>query len=490
MAHGPIVNSPHSASIHILDDDSLLHVFYLYRPFILGEDNDAEALLLGGGRWVCGHWWYKLAHVCQRWRNIILGSSFYLDIFLVCTKDTPVADMLAHSPPLPLVIDYIGDITPPITAEDEEGIILALKQRDRVRRVRLQIPSISLQKLIGTINEEYPILEYLIVNCEDPMSILIFPETFQAPHLRHLAVGGLTLPIDSRLLTAAAGLVTLLLIITRRSTYFNPNTLLHLLSHMPQLETLVIVFLCPIPNRYMERHLMRTLSMAPVALPNLHRFIFRGVSTYLEELVHQIIAPRLEKLQIDFFYSQFGHTIPRLQHFINTTESLRFDTAKCKFSTRRVELEASLLGEEAEMHVLSIAVRCMNLGSQVSFMAQISNFLNQTFSVVEHLTLEHEVYSLSPDGHDEVDRNEWRKLLSSFSNLKTLCIAHGLVEGLSRCLQLDDGELSLELLPELQELTYSGSGNTNDAFTSFIDVRRNVGRPITLVRRGPSPVPT
>jgi hypothetical protein len=45
-------NSPHSAPIHILDDDSLLHIFYLYRPFLLGEDEDENARLYGGrGNW-------------------------------------------------------------------------------------------------------------------------------------------------------------------------------------------------------------------------------------------------------------------------------------------------------------------------------------------------------------------------------------------------------------------------------------------------------
>ena len=46
--------------------------------------------------------------------------------------------MLAHSPPLPLVIDY-NEEDCDITAEDEEGRILALGQRDRVRRIRLQM---------------------------------------------------------------------------------------------------------------------------------------------------------------------------------------------------------------------------------------------------------------------------------------------------------------------------------------------------------------
>jgi hypothetical protein len=104
MAYG---NSPHTASIDILDDDSLLNIFYLYRSFLLGEDDDDDAPLFGENEgWGRGHWWLKLSHVCPRWRNLILASSSYLGLCLVCTKGTPVADMLAHSPPLPLVVDY------------------------------------------------------------------------------------------------------------------------------------------------------------------------------------------------------------------------------------------------------------------------------------------------------------------------------------------------------------------------------------------------
>ena len=73
------------------------------------------------------------------------------------------------------------------------------------------------------------------------------------------------------------------------------------------------------------------------------------------------------------------------------------------------------------------------------------------------------------------------QILWSFRKVKTLWIDDGLVEQLSRCLQLDDGELPLELLPELQELTYSGSGKSGDALSSFIDSRQNAGRPLTLV---------
>ena len=457
-------------------------MFYLYRPFLLGEDEDEYARLVGGSeRWVRSRWWYELAHVCQRWRNVILGSASYLGVSLVCTYGTPVADMLAHSPPLPLVIDYSRkdrDIT-----EDEEGAILALKHHDRVRHVRL-LNVTSLQKLIVAMDEEYQFLEYLIIATPPDSTVLILPETLQAPHLRHLTLVGFALPIGSRLLTTAVGLVTLCLFMKDPSTYFHPNALLHWLSFMPQLETLAIFFFFPVPNREVEGpgQLVHT---PIITLPNLCFLKFHGVSAYLEALVHRITTPRLEKLRIDFF-NQLTFSVPRLVQFMNTTENLRFDSAKFRFDDEQVQVEVYPPGEAEMKAAIIINVFCWHLDSQVSSMAQILNSLGHLFSVVEHLTFEHEVHSRSSEEHNEVDRAEWRKLLRPFRNAKTLWIDNGLVEQLSRCLNLEDGELPLELLPELQELTYSGSGDPGGVSTSFIDARQNADRAITLVRRIPS----
>src|SRR6267154_1340774 len=181
-------NSPHIASTHVLDDDSLLNIFYLYRPFFLGEDEDGFNRIEGGRkRWIQGRWWYQLAHVCQRWRNLILGSASYLGLSLVCTNGTPVENMLAHSPPLPLTVDYRNKVG--VTAEDEEGILLALEQRHRFRHLRLTFPIQNLRKLVMAIEEEFPILEYLIVYQSPPRrdnTVLMLPETLQAPNLHHL----------------------------------------------------------------------------------------------------------------------------------------------------------------------------------------------------------------------------------------------------------------------------------------------------------------
>lgn len=401
---------------------------------------------------------------------------------------TPVADMLAHSPPFPLVIDFFRH---DITAEDEKGIVLALEQRHRIRRIRLEIPIQNLQKLIKSIDEEYPILEYLTMAplFSDKSPNLKLPVTLRAPHLSHLGLFGFTIPTGSQLLPTAVGLVTLCLAMADPSTYFNPTVLLQWITIMPQLNTLVVLFYFPVANHDVERQVSRVPNLGHVTLPNLRHFWFRGVSAYVETFVRRISAPRLQKLQI-LFFEQLTFSIPHLVQFMNTTENFRFGYGKLQFFDEYVDVEVYPREEgdsedETEIYGYHIRVHCWHLDWQVSSAAQILNSFGQIFSAVEHLTLVHEVHSQSSVEHDDVDRTEWHKLLKPFNNVKTLYIDDGLVKDLSHCLQLEDGEDPLELLPELQELTYSGDGGTDVGFISFIDARRSSGHPVTLV-----PVPS
>ena len=155
----------------------------------------------------------------RTWIAIPPGS--HLGLCLVFTFGTPVADVLAHSL-LPLIIDY-SCADRDITAEEEGRIVI--EQHDRVRRVRLQMPRMSipnLQKLVMAIDEEYTVLEYLVL--ESPKkAALMFSETLQAPHL---VLTGFALPTGPRLLTTAVGLVTLALVMNLPSAYFRPNILL------------------------------------------------------------------------------------------------------------------------------------------------------------------------------------------------------------------------------------------------------------------------
>ena len=255
---------------------------------------------------------------------------------------------------------------------------------------------------------------------------------------------------------------------------------------MPQLESLAIFFTFPVPSSDVERQLTHTPITTHITLPNLRLFWFQGVIPYLEAVVCRITTPRLEILEVRLF-KQLTFPFPCLAQFMHTTESIRFDDAVIAFHDKQIDMLMS--SRETGKYAFAVAVPCWHFDWQVSSVAQISNALSQVFSVVEHLTLEHEVHGQSSEERNDVDRIEWHKLLRSFSNLKTLRVDDGLVEDLSHCLRLEDGELPLELLPELQELTYIGSRNTGDVFASFIDARQNAGHPVALIRHSPSPSP-
>ena len=252
---------------------------------------------------------------------------------------------------------------------------------------------------------------------------------------------------------------------------------------MPQLENLEISFTFPIPNRDVERQLTHTPITTHITLPNLRLFVFRGVSAYLESVVCRITTPRLERLDIVLF-KQLTFCVPGLVQFMNTTENLRFDNAAIMFRDEQIDVVMYFHG--ANTYAFFVCVDCRQLDWQVSSAVQICNALSQAFSAVEHLTLRHEVHSQSFEEHNDINRIEWRKLLGSFRNVKTLEVEDGLVEQVSRCLRLEDGELLLELLPELQELKHDGSRDAGVAFTPFIDARQKAGRPVILFYGDPT----
>jgi hypothetical protein len=104
----------------------------------------------------------------------------------------PIADMLAHSPPLPLVLDY-GDGDRDVTLEDEDGILLALRHRHRVRHIRFSMPASGLRRLVAVLDGEFIMLEKLYIkplaDCDNGLSL---PDTFKAPHVCHFAVRNIT----------------------------------------------------------------------------------------------------------------------------------------------------------------------------------------------------------------------------------------------------------------------------------------------------------
>jgi hypothetical protein len=387
--------------------------------------------------------------------------------------------MLAHGPPLPLIVDYLGDRD--ITARGKEDILVALQNCDRVRRIRLQMLVLDLETLVVASDKEFPMLEYLAIA---PLATygtsLMLPKTFKAPRLRHLMMSNTAFFRGSPLLASAACLVTLSLAWVDPSTYIYPEDLLQHLSCVPQLEKLQISFDCPLPRQTVRR-MLRAPIMTHVTFPNLRRFGFEGPIAYSEMLLPFVATPSLEKLKFMFFY-QPTLAVPNLFQFLSTTESLRFAGAKLTFYEEFVSVVGYSCGAVGEQFSC-LYFDCGTFDRQVASTAQIFNSLGTLFSGVEDLTLEYARDSMSLEWHIEADQTHpWCVLLRSFGNVKALFVDDGPTGEISRCLLSDDGGSPMDRLPVLKELSYSTRDGLDSAFTAFADARKKAGNPVVLVR--------
>lgn len=345
------------------------------------------------------------------------------------------------------------------------------------------MPLPNLQELITALDNEFPILEYLYITPLNNTG-LILPEGFRAPHLRRLILKGFAFSTVSPLLMTTVGLVNLTL---GSSTDFHPHHLLTRLSLMPQLERLRIFFYPPhwtlgddIENQPLDMPVMPHAS-----LPNLRSFAFEGFNNFLEAFLAWINAPFLEKLEIVIF-DLVNLSVAHLLQFINTTENLRFNSARLTFSNRAVFIRTYLQGAGASSrgNSFSIEVRHSHLSQKASAAARILNTLSPVFSVVEYLTLTLKciTYSTWPVPHesDELGATAWRELLKPFNNVKTLFVPYYLVQRVSDSLRIYAKEPSIGLLPELLEISHSATSLADDVFAEFIEARRIAGRPVTL----------
>ncbi|KAN0131530.1 hypothetical protein V8E53_010638 [Lactarius tabidus] len=260
-----------------------------------------------------------LAHVCQRWRQIVLSSPRSLDLRLYCTYGTPVLKTLDYWPPFPLVLNYGGSLMlGPPAPDDEENIVAALKRAEHIRSISLTVSNSLLEKF-STISEPFTELEEIALFSSDSLQLTL-PGAFRwGPRLRTLhstRIGFSSLP--ERLLPSH-DLVDLQLHEIPEVGYFSPEAFTNALSGMTQLRSLSLHFLSSSSRR-------NYLGLPPpsdgrIVLPSLSRLKYRGTSKYLDTLVSRIDAPGLKDIDITFF-SQPTMDAVELGRFIGRIEMM------------------------------------------------------------------------------------------------------------------------------------------------------------------------
>ena len=490
-------------SINVLPDNVLLEVFNRFRLHSLHT-------------WECGGW-YKLAHTCRRWRLIIFASPSLLNLQLYCTYGTPVADMLRHSPPLPLSVNYHEGAQQSFTPKDEEGTLLALRKHDRVRYIDLCAPLATLDKIFAVMNGSFPLLEHLALSVdhsgtnEDERDSYLFdhalPQAFRAPHLRHLDLNrvGDVAQVNLPLLASLSGLISLTLIGVPFSAFLSIDYLASRLSLMPQLECLGLGFdsYVPMDDPDLESEPIVAQNVKQIPFPNLFEIFFKGTSSYLEALAAQISAPLLKTFTAQFF-DQPSSSLPHLSQLLSAAAELRLPVASIKFSGFGVDdpnVVICMAGSESTLDwwpnfaPFQIMFPCDSLSEQVTSTRQICASLSPMLSAVErlHLSLSEARPLLNLDERRwqlvevfDIEDDAWHNLLRPFCSVKKLQTDEGMMGALSYALSDNDNGPSMEILPELCKLTRPHDTRFCNTFHDLIASRQNAGRHITKRRRLPN----
>ncbi len=340
-------------TINTLPDDVLLAIFDHYRSALGAHSGWCQI-------------WYTLAHVCRRWKELVLTSSRRLDVQLRCTFGTHAEDLLAYSPPLPLVLDYRSRSPRRLpnaekwTYADMDGAVVALQHLHRAREIALSAPACTLATLITAMAADgtppAPNLERLELESQTTELVFLPSRLLDGrapPRLRRLLLSGCALPAPALrpFLSSATSLVRLALhripvsVAAAAAAGFQfeipDDDLASCVRAMPRLRSLSVSFVVsvsvsatprssgpPVVDRLCspDQHHQTTAGTTPIRtsdteraeLPALEELAYQGPSTYIDAFLAEFrAAPRLRRLRLKLF-DKPTVSIPHVAEFIHS----------------------------------------------------------------------------------------------------------------------------------------------------------------------------
>jgi len=388
---------------------------------------------------------------------------------------------LGYWPPLPLIIDYYtywgADNSKSLTPSDEDNVVAALENPERVRYVGISVTSSLLGKMVTAVRKPFPELTHLWLSSKDE-NVPALPDEFlggSAPELRVAQLEGIPFPALPTLLLSARSLVDLRLLNIPNSNHISPEAMVTSLEALPELRTLFIGFKSPTPPSNNTPSVPRTRTI----LSSLASFAYHGVKDYLEDFVAQIDTPRLDYFRISYF-NQLDFQVPRLSRFIDHIQNYnvgRFKHARIDFGVNSVYV--SIYGEPDELleSHFSLQISCQALDWQVSHVAQI---LGQSVSMLSNVVdLSIDARDLRPDKEEYMDNSEWLELLRPFIAAETLHVSEKLARQVANGLASVTEQIVAEVLPSLHSLFLEDEPVTS--IERFATVRLLSGRPVTIV---------
>jgi hypothetical protein len=218
-------------TIRSIPNEILLEIFDSFRRSFQREGDYERA-------WNSNKGWFKLAHVCQEWRRLVLTSPSRLHMRLLFTaRKSGRTIAIRHLPPLPRIVDY--RFVDWLSQKAQNRMISALAYPDRVCGITFNMSFERLKpspQLLEAMNQPFPSLKSLEINWLSLVELRTPPPfvTAQTERLRSLNfIGGVT--HLCRVLPYTTSLVDLTL--RHHIFYFSPHDT-RLLVHLQDLSSL------------------------------------------------------------------------------------------------------------------------------------------------------------------------------------------------------------------------------------------------------------
>jgi hypothetical protein len=421
--------------------------------------------------------WYRLVHVCRKWRNVVFGSPLRLNLQLYCKARTPVRETLNVWPLLPIVVWDGGHET---VTWGVDNIIAALEHNDRICQLDLYgISSSHYEDVLGAMQQPFPALTNLQLEHNYISAPPIIPASFlggSAPSLESLHLTRIPFPGLPKLLLTATHLVRLHLSNIPHSGYISPETMATCLPVLTGLKSLSIGL--ESPRSFPDRKSQHSRPQTRTILPVLTELRFRGLSEYLEDLVARIETPLLDTLAITLFHQLILET-PQLTQFISRTLEVKaYDEVHMVFSNWDVSVE-TFDGK------IELGISCRQSDWQLSSLQQLcsSSFPHAFIPMVERVYILEEESSPPRWKDDMIENSQWLELLHPFTGVKGLYISREFSPRIAPALKELIGEKVTEVLPAMRTLFLEEprlSASVQEAIEQFVAARQLASHPVTV----------
>ena len=404
----PVVDSGNrTVTINNLPGEILLEIF----------DHYGQSSNFYPRTWCTKNGWFKLVHVCHKWRCVVLASRHRLRLLLVFAESTPTraaaleSQSLSH---LPIIVDYTKISWNPSA---RTRLASALRYRNRVVKISINGSPKDFDKVCETLDVSLPALGSLeLHNMKDNIEYILQASSFMTSirSLQHLRVVNMRqlssfLPI----LSVTRALVILDLTVDELFHQSEGASLLTHLQCIPRLRYLRV---------FRQYHFSNSLEKPPITtvlLAELSDFYFSGKFIEIEWFVAGLITPSLRRLHISATIQPLQDTldIPHLSKFIRVAGII--------FSAARLSFVGLGLTTTMFSHLHSIDDRTRIITFRTLSSTHLGSAFSPMLATLEDIFL---CFTMSFPFYRPLlqDLGYWRKFFEKLCNVKVLRLQHGL----------------------------------------------------------------